>query len=195
MMPKGDILIHCGDVTLNGTELETIDFLKWFIKQDYRHKIMIAGNHDYFLETNPEFVKTRFKDIHYLQDSSTVIDGIKYWGSPYTPEYKNMAFNLKRGEQLKKHWEKIPADVDVLITHGPPQGILDQTVNGDNVGCEHLAKRVERIKPKFHLFGHVHEASGMEKHGATLYVNASLTDKTKVLTQKKPFVVEYTTDV
>jgi Icc-related predicted phosphoesterase len=156
---------------------------------------MIAGNHDYFLETNPEFVKTRFKDIHYLQDSSTVIDGIKYWGSPCTPEYKNMAFNLKRGEQLKRHWEKIPADVDVLITHGPPQGILDQTVNGDNVGCEHLAKRIELVQPKFYLFGHVHEASGMEKHKATLFVNASMTDKTKVLTQKKPFVVEYTTDV
>ncbi len=181
-MPQGDLLIHCGDIMLHGTKAETTDFLNWFIEQDYRYKILIAGNHDYYLEENPEFISKTYSDkFYYLFDSGIEIEGIRFWGSPYTPEYKNMAFNLQRGEELKKHWQKIPKHVDVLITHGPPQGILDKTVNRENVGCEALLNRVCEIKPQFHLFGHVHEAAGNLSNGNTRFINASVSNKAKEL--------------
>ena len=190
-MPQGDLLIHCGDITLTGTKNETIDFLDWFLDQDYRYKILIAGNHDYFLEENPGFLSDAYNGkFYYLFDSGVEIEGIKFWGSPYTPEYKNMAFNLQRREKLQKHWQKIPKNVDVLITHGPPQCILDKTVDGENVGCEALLKRVHEIKPQFHLFGHVHEALGNFSNGDTRFINASLTNKAKGLQNMKPFTFE-----
>ena len=190
-MPQGEMLIHCGDITLNGTKSETIDFLDWFVERDYRYKILIAGNHDYFLEENPGFFDNLYSnEFYYLFDSGVEIEGIKFWGSPYTPEYKNMAFNLQRGDKLQKHWQKIPENIDVLITHGPPQGILDKTVDGENVGCNALRNKVLEIKPLFHLFGHVHEAAGTMKNSNTLFANASNTDKSKDIKTFYPFVCE-----
>ncbi|MDX8341744.1 metallophosphatase domain-containing protein [Draconibacterium sp. IB214405] len=191
IMPDGDLLIHCGDITLKGTKNETIDFLNWFVEQNYCHKILIAGNHDYYLEENPGFItKTYPNEFFYLFDSGIEIEGIRFWGSPYTPEYKNMAFNLQRGEELQKHWQKIPENVDILITHGPPKGILDNTVNGENAGCEALLNKVYEIKPQFHLFGHVHEAVGNFSNAYTRFVNASLTNKAKGLQNMKPYTFE-----
>jgi hypothetical protein len=95
--------------------------------------------------------------------------------SPYTPYFCAWAFNLPRDSpEMAEAWLKIPSDVDVLITHGPPARILDMTVSNVNAGCAQLLARVQEIKPKLHVFGHIHEDYGLVKHGPTTFVNASI---------------------
>lgn len=174
-LPKGDVLIHAGDVSKRGKKEEILEFLTWFAEQPFDHKIFIAGNHDYFFERTPreEVNKLLPSDVIYLQEEGVEIDGVKFWGSPITPYFFDWAFNRKEHE-IKAHWDKIPADTDVLITHGPAKGILDRTVYFKSVGCPELRKAIERIKPSLHVFGHIHEAYGQEEHHGTRFVNASL---------------------
>ena len=175
----GDMLIHAGDVCGHGTEGEAVAFLKWFEKQPYTHKIFIAGNHDWFFE---EYGMTYInkiipKNIHYLNDSGVEIEGFKIWGSPVQPTFLNWAFNRQRGKEISKHWKLIPADTDILITHGPPFGILDRTISNHNAGCEILLKKVQQIQPKLHVFGHIHEGYGVVQQGKTIFANASSIDQ------------------
>jgi hypothetical protein len=114
------------------------------------------------------------KNAIYLQDSGVDIDGIKFWGSPWQPEFYNWAFNLPRGPELARVWAQIPNDTDVLITHGPPYGVLDEIYHGKRVGCQDLSDALERVKPKVHVFGHIHEGYGVLEQNGTTYVNASL---------------------
>ena len=172
----GDLLIHAGDVSKYGNETEIINFLDWFKVQPYTYKIFIAGNHDWFFEnaTNESIQTILPKNIIYLNDSGVEIEGFKIWGSPIQPTFFDWAFNRDRGEDINKHWQLIPANTDILITHGPPFGILDKTIRGENVGCEMLIKKINHIKPKLHVFGHIHEAYGIEKMDDTTFINASV---------------------
>jgi len=167
---KGDLLIHSGDCSDYGTSYEIKEFLKWFVKQEYTHKILIAGNHDfYFEEVSKSVIKKQLpKNLIYLQDESISIEGVKIYGSPVTPYFFGMAFNKMRGEEIREIWQGIPTDIDILITHGPPYGILD---NG--LGCEELRKYVDQIQPILHAFGHIHEAKGVLQKHSTTYVNSS----------------------
>ncbi|MDW8289036.1 MAG: metallophosphatase domain-containing protein, partial [Flammeovirgaceae bacterium] len=173
----GDILLHAGDVSKQGKKEEILDFLDWFAKQLFEYKIFIAGNHDFFFEktTKEELNELLPNEVIYLQEEGVEIDGIKFWGSPITPFFNNWAFNRKANE-IKAHWDKIPTDTDVLITHGPAKDMLDRTFFFKSVGCPELKKAVERIRPKLHLFGHIHEAYGQKEHNGTRFVNASLTN-------------------
>jgi Icc-related predicted phosphoesterase len=173
-LPKADVLIHAGDITYRGKKSEVDDFLHWFFKQHYSYKIFIAGNHDFYFEKHPvsEIAQMLPKDIIYLNDSGTVINGINIWGSPVTPWFFNWAFNRFRGTSINRHWKMIPPNTDVLITHGPPFGILDTVINGRNVGDKDLLKKVLEIKPKVHVCGHIHEAYGVAKKGVTKFINA-----------------------
>lgn len=177
VLPKGDIIVHAGDMTSRGSIPEVIDFLEWFSKLSYAYKIFIAGNHDFAFERRPDVMSdllSRFSDIVYLQDSSIEVDDIKFYGSPWQPEFYNWAFNLPRGKRLAEKWAMIPDDTDVLITHGPPATILDYTVRDRiNVGCEELSKRVNEVKPKIHVFGHIHEGYGYKELDGTTFINAS----------------------
>lgn len=175
-LPKGDVLIHAGDLTSRGGVFEIADFISWVNKLSFKHIIFIAGNHDFYLEKHSI---NDFKDVLpgnaiYLNDSGCEIEGIKFWGSPIQPEFLNWAFNRERGNEIKKHWDLIPNDIDVLITHGPPFDILDQTVRGDKTGCVDLLNKVLEIKPKVHVFGHIHEAYGKKELNGTTFINASL---------------------
>ena len=146
----GDLLIHAGDVSKYGNEIEIINFLEWFKVQPYTYKIFIAGNHDWFFENATiESIQTILpKNIIYLNDSGVEIEGFKIWGSPIQPTFFDWAFNRDRGEDINKHWQLIPANTDILITHGPPFGILDKTIRGENVGCEMLIKKINlNLKP------------------------------------------------
>jgi Icc-related predicted phosphoesterase len=176
-VPKGDILVHAGDISHRGTVDQVTNFFDWFGSLPHPHKIFISGNHDPILQDNPEWVQAHLpKGVTYLQDSSVVIGGLKFYGSPWTPAYgRTKTFMLER-DTLGEKWDQIPNDTDVLITHGPPHGILDITLRppGEHVGCESLRKRVEEIRPMFHIFGHVHEAWGKEEHNGTIFVNASI---------------------
>lgn len=164
-----DIFIHAGDFCSCGNETEFFSFIRWLETVPAKHKICIAGNHDICLEKKPSLFK-EFKKIgaHYLIDSEVVIEDeednkfVKFYGSPYTPEFCNWAFMLSRdGQALKEKWSKIPNDVDILITHGPPYGILDKNDIRENCGCKALRERIEEIKPTFALWGHLHEDFGM----------------------------------
>lgn len=167
----GTVLIHAGDITEYGSEEEVEDFLFWFSKQPFAYKIFIAGNHDLFLDecTIAKRKKLIPPEVIYLQNSGIEISGLKVWGSPVTPYFLGMAFNARQGSEIKKVWNKIPANTDILITHGPPIKILDHGV-GDN----ELLLHVNKIRPAVHCFGHAHGQNGIEAIDGTVFINASI---------------------
>ena len=179
----GDLLILAGDYTGSNTMAQWVDFFRWLKQQQYRKTILIAGNHDGFLESS--YPKTQqqsnelkelrswleeqgeqSEDFEYLCDSGTEFEGLKIWGSPWTPTFCNWHFMKDRGSPIKAHWDLIPDDTDILITHGPPLGILDKVQYSSkafregHAGCADLRDAVERIQPRLHVFGHVHEGYG-----------------------------------
>ena len=201
LLPGGDLLIHAGDISSMGYKHEIQQFLKWFNGLDsYKHKIFIAGNHDWGFQDNPEMCKEllEFYDkVTYLQDDLELIGddyetAVKVYGSPWQPEFYNWAFNLPRmGWELEQKWNDIPIDTDILITHGPSWGRVD-TVKGQGVslGCELLKERLEVVVPKIHVCGHIHSGYGYVFDGVTHYFNASVLDEQYNLTQK-PLTVEW----
>ena len=195
ILGSGDILIHSGDLTSVGKSHEIVNFLNWFGMTDFTHKVFIAGNHDFGFELQTE-IADEFKErnIHYLFDRGVELDGIKFYGSPWQPEFYNWAFNLPRnGHGLQEAWNKIPGNVDVLITHGPPFGILDATPSGQRVGCELLYQRVFEVQPKIHVFGHIHHSYGQRTMDGIEFLNASICDERYEPTNK-PIVVEFNTE-
>lgn len=189
-LPEGDILIHAGDVSSKGTKDQIVDFLSWFANQAHQHKIFIAGNHDFMFERRGREIREYIPDnIIYLQNSGTEINGIKFWGSPVQPEFYDWAFNVERGDKIKRYWDLIPVDTDVLITHGPPFGILDSSITRKSQGCEELLIAVEKINPKYHIFGHIHEGYGTCTNGITSFINASVLNE-KYLYTNDPIVFD-----
>lgn len=187
IIPDGDVIVHAGDISSMGHKHEIINFFKWFSKLPHNHKILIAGNHDFYFQYPESIIKEILpQNIIYLYDEEIVIDGVKFWGSPYTPVFGNWAF-MKSEKELEEHWKKIPEDVDVLITHGPPQGILDY-----EMGDKELMSKLTTISchPKIHIFGHIHEGYGIETKGVTKFVNASILDE-KYEIINKPIVIEF----
>lgn len=191
-IPKCDILIHAGDISSNGKLNDCVDFLKWFDRQPATHKIFIAGNHDFLFYDKPALRKDFFylhfndtKNIYYLQDETVQISGINFYGIPWTPEFYNWAFMKERGEEMKVVTDKIPFDTHVLISHGPPKGILDITTNNESVGCAELRERVSRLNNlKYHIFGHIHESYGVTEYGGTTFINASILNFNYKITNK-----------
>jgi len=182
-LPGGDILLCAGDISSMGYEHEIKEFCAWFDKiKNYDHKIFIAGNHDWLFQRKPEVAKEiidSYKTITYLQDEAVTLDGIKIYGSPWQPEFYSWAFNLPRnGEEISEKWEAIPADTDILITHGPAWGILDNILGHiDKLGCELLTERIQKIQPKIHLCGHIHTGRGHRYVNGTNHVNAAVLDE------------------
>ena len=161
-LPSGDVLVHCGDATGRGKPSEVAAFVTWFEAQDFEHKIMIAGNHDFMFQDDPFLAKTLIegRNFHYLEDLAIKIQDVIFYGTPWQPWFHDWAFNLERGEEIAKMWALIPDDTEFLITHGPPKDILDQTRGLDHPGCLDLLQRVAEIKPAVHAFGHIHEGYG-----------------------------------
>ena len=193
-LPGGDILIHCGDISNRGYMTEIKNFLEWFDGvKGYEHKVFIAGNHDFGFKDNPkeciELLKN-YPNVTYLEDNSVIIDGIKIYGSPWQPRFYNWAFNVERGEAIAKKWEKIPTDVDILITHGPVFGILDQTYTKQRVGCEELYKKVVEVKPKIHACGHIHYARHIKQVEDVVYINACCLGE-EYMYQNAPITVDF----
>lgn len=175
-VPDGDVLIHCGDFTSRGSLADVRSFARFMAAMPHRKKIAIAGNHDFCFENElRDFAVDELKraGVRYLEDSGCMAFGYFVWGSPVTPEFHNWAFNRSRGRAIRRHWDLIPEKTDILVTHGPPAGILDEVAGGESVGCEELYRAVERVSPTIHAFGHIHEGYGMFDSGATKFVNAS----------------------
>ena len=172
-----DLLIHAGDMSMMGTETEIEQFLKWYSSLRAKYKVLIAGNHDFLFEKQRMIAKdllAKYPDIIYLETEEVVIEGIKIYGEPRQPWFHSWAFNVERGEAIKRYWDAIPEDVNILVTHGPPKGILDMTMSGENVGCEDLLYRLPYLEQlKLVVFGHIHEHAGCELINGVYYVNAS----------------------
>ena len=173
-LPKADVLLHAGDISYRGDQREIEDFLKWFGGLPFAHKIFIAGNHDFFFERAKDVLIRKLlpASVTYLKDDAVVIDGIKIWGSPYTPWFYRWAFNKRRGVPMAAQWEKVPDDTDILLTHGPVHGILDLTQNEQHAGDKDLLAKVLAVKPKVHVCGHIHEGYGMVRRHGVKFINA-----------------------
>uniref|UniRef100_A0AC35G5Z2 Calcineurin-like phosphoesterase domain-containing protein n=1 Tax=Panagrolaimus sp. PS1159 TaxID=55785 RepID=A0AC35G5Z2_9BILA len=186
-IPAGDVLIHCGDFTNFGDESAIRKFDTEIGLLPHKYKIVIAGNHELGFEDNedltlrgekyiehgtPEGYKL-LKNCIYLHDNSVTVFGIKVYGSSWHP-LPGYSFSRERGEALLKEWKNIPSDTDILLTHTPPLGYLD-LFKGERWGCTELLNTVEyRVKPKYHIFGHVHEQNGIATNGKTTFINASI---------------------
>jgi predicted phosphodiesterase len=178
ILPEGDVFVHAGDLVRDGKIEEFEPVAAWIRRLPFRHKVIIAGNHDGFFESDLKASQELLGDAHYLQDAGIVLDGVHFWGSPWQPAYADWWFNLPRGISLAEKWRLIPTGVDVLITHGPPFGIGDRDEEDgwhhvDRVGCRDLLSRIERVKPRAHLFGHTHVGGGFWQIGDTAYSNVT----------------------
>lgn len=192
-LPPGDALIISGDITNNGTIKELIQFnhVLGLNKDKYKYIILIAGNHDELFQSDPGLAKVLISNVtHYLQDELVEIDGVKFYGSPWQPTFCNWSFNLDRGPAIKAKWDLIPNGIDVLITHGPPYGILDETLpNDEHVGCSDLLDAVMRVKPQVHIFGHIHNSYGIKDFNGTTFINACSCNE-MYLANNKPIEIE-----
>jgi Icc-related predicted phosphoesterase len=177
-LPEGDVLLHAGDLTYQGKTRETKKQLEWIASQPHTHKIIVPGNHELDWEKGyvPASRYCAELGITLLIDKGITINGIKFYGSPRTPEFCGWAY-MHEGEEIAQYWGLIPDDTDVLITHGPPRGILDKTLEGEECGCPYLRKELDRIKPKVHLFGHIHEGYGARLIDGTNYINAAIMNR------------------
>jgi Icc-related predicted phosphoesterase len=195
-LPGGNLLIHSGDFTSIGRKHEVEKFIEWFSKQDYTHKVFIAGNHDLVFDKEvlyhdkaahfehrvfeelpadgkPEWLVELLNNlpdsVYYLENSSVKLEGINIWGSPYSPSFGyGWAFNKGRGNDIAQCWNEIPMDTDIVITHTPIYGYNDRAANtNQNVGCADLYHRMKEVKPHLHFCGHIHEAYGHKTMGLT----------------------------
>jgi predicted phosphodiesterase len=179
VVPEGDVLVHSGDFTYLGKLQAVADFANWIGSQPHKHKVVIAGNHDLTFQSNYRDIVVnllREKGITYLEDSGCEIDNLLFYGSPWQPRFFDWAFNLDRGSpEIAQKWDMIPKDTNVLITHGPPYGILDSTTDNGSQGCGMLLERVMQLsKLKVHIFGHMHRDGGkMVEHEGVKFINAA----------------------
>ena len=181
----GDILVIAGDITYVGRMADFMAFNHWLgsIKHLYKTIVVTPGNHDLGSERDPALFKSLVPNAtHFLINEPATILGLNFWVSPITPTFFDWAWMADRGEEIKRYWDMIPEGTDVIVTHGPPYGIMDEC--GDmndrskmvHVGCEELLKAVQRIKPKLHIFGHIHEGHGQTTIDGTTFVNAAIMD-------------------
>lgn len=192
-LEPADVLIHCGDLTFQGT-VQSISLVNnWFgrMKEKYGYKkiIITPGNHDWLFEKQPSLARTLMSNATVLINEGCIFEGVSFWGSPITPRFFNWAFNRDRGADINRYWQMIPEGTDVIITHGPPHGFGDRT-RRERVGCEYLIQRVEEIKPSLHCFGHIHGDYGRFKHYTLpiTFINASICSE-GYSPVNKPFVL------
>jgi Icc-related predicted phosphoesterase len=192
LIPDGDVLIHAGDLSISGSVPELSRVGQELGKLQHPYKLVIPGNHDFLFEHSPQLARTLMgADVTVLIDEAIEINGVKFYGSPWQPEFFNWAFNLPRlGHELEEVWKMIPDDTNVLITHGPAKERLDFVPRGQFVGCEVLKARIDQLDNlKLHCFGHIHYGYGWEYYRNKLYVNAALCDDKNCIVNK-PIVVD-----
>ncbi len=188
VLPPGDVLIHCGDATLRGTVEEFAAFGNWWAAQPYRWKLFVPGNHDFICERDPTMARELLGCYHQkgnymlvderrtivrLNKDGSVNQELRFYGSPWVPNLALWAFHLDRAGLIDK-FRKIPNDVDVLITHGPPAGTLDKSSH--HFGSEELRERLLELgaHPRLHVFGHIHESYGRLVEAGHLYTKTSI---------------------
>jgi Icc-related predicted phosphoesterase len=198
-IPQCDLLISAGDYSFRGEQHMVRDFHSWLDKQPATHIISVQGNHEEWVEKNfllaKDIAQKACPRVHFMDEGLVEIDGIKIWCSAITPWFYSWAWNRRRtieevnafgGPWIKDHWDKIPLDTDILVTHGPPYGILDEVLlpNGDsydpprNVGCEELLLKIKQLPNlQLHVFGHIHSSSGTKMVCGIPFINAAICDE------------------
>jgi Icc-related predicted phosphoesterase len=178
LIPKSDILVLAGDNTpvtnhLPSFQVQWLDteYRRWLKSLQVGTIVEVAGNHDFAYQTIPERIPTDLPRI-YLQDSGVEIEGLKLWGTPWTPQFGRWAF-MDDEDALRGHFDKIPEGIDILISHGPPRDVLDRNVGGYPCGSTSLRSAIERVKPRAVVCGHIHEAYGTDVIGGTRIYNVS----------------------
>lgn len=180
-VPPVDLVIHCGDITEVGTLPEVLKFVEWYREVPARHKVAIAGNHDWLFEKDPTLARNLLKEagIVYLEDQGRHIEGLHIYGTPWTPHFCNWAFNADELD-LEDRFGHIPGGLDILVTHGPAWGYCDESTfdfKTRNIGCRALRAVVDRVKPRIHAFGHNHGAHGRVVTPNTTFLNVATCDK------------------
>jgi Icc-related predicted phosphoesterase len=174
-LPDGDILIHAGDLTVRGYRIEVYRQLGWLELNRHRYKevIVVPGNHDLYFEERWAEAEAdcMAADIRLLHNAEIEVAGLRIYGSAHTPNYHDWAFMLGSA-QIAAAWDRIPQGLDVLVTHGPPASILDESYRGP-IGCPLLREAVDRVAPRCHIFGHAHAGRGMRQENGTLFVNTA----------------------
>lgn len=191
-LPGGDVLIHAGDISNIGGYEEIKAFIKWFDSLNYKYKIFIAGNHDFGLQDNFSLIECIIDEssVYYLENDGVELGGVRFYGTPVQPKFNNWAFNYTTKQQTM-YYSLIPENTDVLITHCPPMGILDvvKEGNGLNLGSSALTESVYRVKPKLHVFGHIHSSNGVYCNEDIKFINASVLNE-QYYYKYKPIKIE-----
>lgn len=192
--PFADILIAAGDMTDHGLEGEFIRLNDWFAEQPQETKLYVPGNHDKLAYKNPSQVREILSNATMLIDETITVNGVTIYGSPWVPsDNPDWAFPLMFGSgKAREKWKAIPEGLDILITHGPPYGISDKHhKTGEHLGCGHLINRLREMqqKPKYHVFGHVHEGVRITDRYGIYFVNAAVCDE-KDRVARPPIIIE-----
>lgn len=178
VVPDGDILIHAGDFMGAPSHWPTLKgFAKWLGSLPHRRKIVIPGNHDGLLQMQPSVSKQQllmYEGVDVLIHESLEVDGWRIFGSPWTPQFYNWFFMTETHADRQRLWSQIPDDTQILVTHGPPKDILDPDRFGRSVGDLALRDRVDQLRPRLHVFGHLHSGAGRLEGSSTTFVNASV---------------------
>lgn len=207
VVPEADVLVHAGDITMNGEPEVMDDFVGWLHAQPHKHKVLVPGNHDFCLDyqhpRRPKWpghhmtARDSFDavGVHFLIGRGVTLDGVKFWGGPWVPNLPLWAFPEGEG----KCWKQLPHDVQVLVTHGPVYGIGDrvgpdhqvQVGFGEHVGSTKLGNQLTYSGAidslKAHISGHIHESHGVKVVGTRLFVNAAIC--TRAYNPSNPTVV------
>lgn len=185
-LPDGDVFVHAGDLVRRGTLGELAPVARWIAGLPHRHKIVVAGNHDWCFARERREACALLPGVIYLEDEGCVIEGVRFWGSPWQPAFNDWAFNLPRGAPLAEKWACIPERLDVLVTHGPPAGFGDRAGMSERAGCDDLVAAVRRTRPALHLFGHIHQDGGLWREGETCFANVTTWE-----CERAPTVLDY----
>jgi len=194
--PPGDVLIHAGDAVLDGTDGEWRDFNTWYEGQPHAHKVFIPGNHDRLFDEDPEKGRHLLPAATVLINEETGISGLRIYGTPWTPAFNNWAFNTERGGELAKKYSGITSGLDILVSHGPPEGILDMPdprTNPFHLGSAELKSVILKTRPRLVVFGHIHGGYGSAHLEGIPCINASICTET-YYPANKPVVVDLKPD-
>lgn len=188
-----DLLVIAGDYSQRNREQDFQDFADWLRQQPARHKILVNGNHDKYYYRHPE--RFRFLlpvGVVFLENESVEIEGLRFWGSPVImPVIRGIETVTERSAQRRQLiWQSIPLNTDVVVTHSPPYGILDQVEAGKHYGCPYLLEAINRIKPRYHLFGHIHQDRGEISQDGIRFKNAAMVDDSEQIIHQ-PIVFDY----
>lgn len=190
LVPDGDVLIHCGDATIGGTIEELAPFAEWLTDLPHKKKVFVPGNHDLLFRDNPTLALSIMgKDVSVVTHDVLTYRGVRFFLSSFSPEFGHKwAFHYRRGEEAARLWDQIPFNTEVLVTHGPPLGIMDLTSarwESKSAGCRELTQRVLQLHRygslRVHAFGHIHAGHGLERWdtqdaGPITFVNAAICD-------------------